>query len=326
MNSTDDFFGSVNPFYQKVYNSLLYSGFDGVPGKLRRKFLKYVEHFILRGGTRLVKYELKGKSMLIPWTHNLPVALKEFPGYSHNTARIGKYISERFKNFTFIDIGANIGDTAVLQRSEAYYPVLCIEGDPFFFSLLVKNTESEKNVVRVKAFVGDEDSALRGEFSKHLGSGSISVGKGKEIAFKSLQTILSENPRFGKSKMLKIDTDGFDLKIIRGAKKFLKYARPVLFFEYDPYFIGRNGENGLSIFPMLTGLGYRYILIYDNLGDLLLTGEISNKEMLEDIDAYFSGRHGGSYCDLCVFHGSNRNLFYKIRSRELEHYRKVRPQ
>jgi FkbM family methyltransferase len=314
-----------NAFYQYIYDTLLLRQKKGLVHGLFRKSFQYFERRILAKGSPLVHYNLKGNTIVLPWTHNLSFVLRDIPQYSHNTARIGRYIKNKYPNLVFIDIGANIGDTVILQRSEAQYPILCIEGDDFFFSILEKNILGKSNVVAIKAFVGEKDEIQIAEINKYLGSGNIIRNMGKvKLQFRKLDSILEEYPIFLNAKMLKIDTDGYDLSILRGARKFLESAKPALFFEYDPYFFKQQNDDGLSIFPQLQAIGYKDIIIYDNTGDLLATCEVSDNKMLEEIHEYYSGRGGERYCDLCVFHKEDADVFRSSRGEELNYYQGLR--
>ena len=48
---------------------------------------------------------------------------------------------------------------------------------------------------------------------------------------------------------IKIDTDGFDFKVLRGANNTLKTYKPVIFFEWDKIHLQAQNEDFLSIFP-----------------------------------------------------------------------------
>jgi FkbM family methyltransferase len=315
----------ANLFNQTVYDLLLHQKNNGLLKKILNKILSYCEHWVLRNGSVLVQYNLYGKHIVLPWDHALPRILKEVPQYSHNLARLGRYVQRKYKDMLFIDIGANIGDTVLLQRTEAKYPILCIEGDPFYYSLLEKNVSAEPDVALVQAFVGDTDKLHHGLIDRHFGSGTIYYDKGADkIYTKTLQTIIQEHTSFAAAHMLKIDTDGFDLKIIRGARNYLKKAKPVLFFEYDPFYLLKQGDDGLSIFHLLQTIGYRDILVYDNLGNFIISSKVSDARMLQELHAYYSGRHGKTYCDLCVFHKNDLDLFEYVRTQELQFFQQAR--
>jgi FkbM family methyltransferase len=308
-------------FSQSVYDLLLHQKNDGLLNKIFIKLLRYCEKWILRNGSVVVRYDLCGKDVILPWEHTLPYILKNVPHYAFNLARIGCYVQKKYKEMHFIDIGANIGDTVVLQRTEAKYPILCIEGDPYYYSVLENNVSAEPDVTLVHAFVGDKNELHDGLIDRHSGTGTIYYGGGVDkIRTKTLQTILHEHPNFANAKMLKIDTDGFDLKILRGARNYLKKEKPILFYEYDPFFLFRQGDDGLSIFPLLHAIGYRDILVYDNLGDFIVSCTVSDTRILHELHAYYSGRKGTMYYDLCVFHKNDADIFEYARTQELHYF------
>lgn len=129
---------------------------------------------------------------------------------------------------------------------------------------------------------------------------------------------------FQQAKMIKIDTDGFDNKIIRGSVDFVSQSKPVIFFEYDPFFLAQQNEDCLSVFSSLLKLGYSKLLIYKNDGEFLLSTDLSNNILLEDLTHYYTGRKGVNYCDICVFHNEDEDLFYKIRESELHFFAEAR--
>ncbi len=90
-------------------------------------------------GDPLVHYRLDGADLLLlsPITCPLPEVV------SRVLIERGKdrpALHMKYPDLTFIDIGANVGDTVVLLRAlGAGSPILCIEGDDRFFAILSKN-------------------------------------------------------------------------------------------------------------------------------------------------------------------------------------------
>ena len=67
--------------------------------------------------------------------------------------------------------------------------------------------------------------------------------------------------------LIKIDTDGYDNRILRGSAQCLKNKGPHLFFEYSPYHIRRHGgEEPTAIFKFLRELQYSPMIVYDGSG------------------------------------------------------------
>jgi FkbM family methyltransferase len=222
-----------------------------------------------------------------------------------------------------IDIGANIGDTALLVKNHTNIPILCIEGDERFYSLLQKNIEGFQDIY-LESFVGDSN-IIEGNYIYSKGTGRIAEQKGAApMQFKSLNEILSGYPAFNKSKLLKIDTDGYDCRIIKNELKLLMDMRPILFFEYDPYYLKINNDDGLSVFDELFKINYKKMIIYENNGDYLLSTEVNQKQIIEDIHYFYCGRGGDKYYDICIFPSEDSELAEFIREKELNFFKNYR--
>lgn len=82
---------------------------------------------------------------------------------------------------------------------------------------------------------------------------------------------------------IKIDTDGFDFKVIRSALQTIQKYQPLILFEWDDFFLRKLNEDSLSIFSFLLDKGYDKLIIFDNFGNLLTsldTKDINNLEIL----------------------------------------------
>ncbi len=75
---------------------------------------------------------------------------------------------------------------------------------------------------------------------------------------------------------IKIDTDGFDFKVIRSATHTLQTHKSALFFEWDLFFLQAQNEDPTSIFTHLKSLGYTKLLIFDNFGNPLVVVDSDN--------------------------------------------------
>jgi hypothetical protein len=75
---------------------------------------------------------------------------------------------------------------------------------------------------------------------------------------------------------------------------------------------------------VLEATGYRYALVYENTGDLMLLLDLQDKRLLSDMDAFFAGRNGGRYADICAFHTTDSDLALSMHKTEVEFFRAVR--
>ncbi len=265
-----------------------------------------------------VEYELCGHKMAIPLSHDLPMVLNEYPFYASNIARIAKMVKQAYPDLTFLDIGANIGDTVVMLRGESFFPVLCVEGEERFYRILERNVSMLRDVYLAKAFLGMESGILAGRME--VGSGSSRLASSnRALAAKSLPDLLREWPLFRRPKMIKIDTDGFDGWILRGAMPELVRARPVLFFEYDPHALVLQHDDGISVLRDLERIGYRKMMVYDNTGNYMISTDLSSHSQIRDLHGYFASWKSRRYGDLCLFHEEDLDLFHTVRESERIH-------
>ena len=280
--------------------------------------LRCLRKILLKCGDPLVSYRIGKFTLFLPFSHDLPLVARAHPRYNTNLARIARYVNEKYADLTIIDIGANIGDSAAFIRNETVAPILCLEGNRLFFDILQTNITSLPNVSTECIYVGAETGVIHAGIETHSGTSRLTLDGTREtpVSIKALNDIVKRWPRFQQSKLIKIDTDGLDIPIIRGSIGFLAASKPVLFFEYDPAFFAPLSQDGLSIFKNLHQIGYTFALVYDNLGDLMITTYIDDERLLEDIHEYFVGWQSGRYCDICLFAGEDLDLAQKIRASE----------
>ena len=259
--------------------------------------------------------------LLANYEHALDEYLKLYKDYSVNFPRIAKYLEAKYPAFTIIDVGANIADTIALLRCQhVYQPIYAIEGDPVYFRYLQENVRQFDDVSIYQTFLGEHSSTENVNIDNSLGTAKISIGEGDVTHVMMLDDLVSEK-EIRNIKLLKIDTDGYDLKILRGSFKTIVQYQPILFFEYDAVFLKEQGEDGLRIFKLLSDMNYNQILYYDNYGRFLLSAEISNEKLLKQLYAYIDQKKGAfPYYDVCVFHRDDDLLAEQIIEKEMEFY------
>lgn len=298
-------------------------------------FLNFVKNTILIPTWSIIKklrYGIHPKKILVghflletPTLHQLENYLK-IPTYSRNLPRIVSYMSQMYTDFKVIDIGANIGDTVALIYSETkkQFSIVCIEGDENYFQLLKKNVQQFEHVNIYKYLLAENDETKTGALETLLGSGEINESATGNLETLSLDSFLKKYPEHIEARVLKIDTDGYDIKILYGAKKFLSEKKPVIFFEFDRRMIEEKNDNGLSALRYLRDIGYQTIFFYDHKGRLLLTTTLEQEGIIEDLYRYTYNKLGAfPYYDLCIFHGNDQKLAYEIKKKEVAFYENI---
>jgi FkbM family methyltransferase len=294
-------------------------------GRFSLSILRRVKDFLIIQGDPLITCSIHGYEIELPLSHKLPEILKQWPCYSSNLSRIANCVHTKYSDLTFIDIGANVGDSVAILRELSEFPILCIDGDVNFLEILKKNVKKFIDIEVAPFFIGDQEISANATSSSFGGTAHLTYleedNNLAKIQIKTLDGILAQYKRFAQSKMIKIDTDGFDCKIIRGSLQFLQTAKPIVFFEYDPFFLKMQNDDGISVFSFLIENGYSGMIIYDNVGDLMLCLPEIQIERIEELHLYFSDRRSSQYYDICVFHSEDQDIFNAARASELKFFR-----
>jgi spore maturation protein CgeB len=223
-------------------------------------------------------------------SHHLPEVLRDLPNFGRNLADVVGALDAEEPHV--IDVGANIGDTAILlARFAPGAKVLCIEGDLGFMSDLRSNTSQISGVTIAEAILSDRSGQVAGEFVTVNGTAHVALGEGNDsLQVRTLDDLLTAYPEFSHPDVLKIDTDGFEPAILRGAKSVLASSQPVVFYEWHPDFYHQAGENNTGHADLLMELGYEGFLIFTNRGELLLRVRRPTHDILESLAAFSHAR------------------------------------
>ncbi len=271
----------------------------------------------------LTTIKIGSQEIKLPLSHQLREIVEVYPDYNFNLPRIIKYINSVVKDVTVIDIGSNIGDTVAFIKNYCDVPILCIDGNEKYMQILKENTAKYKNVSSCLTLVGAETKEVNLKLISEKGTAYLEEG-GKAVPMRTLENILNDFPDFKNSKVIKSDTDGFDTIILRSCANVLKKNKPVLFFEFDPHLIKRNNDDALDFINFLEQCGYQYFIFYVNNGDYLISCTANEKETIQQLVAYFSGRKLDIFADICAFSLADKDLFELCKTNEMEHFRQAR--
>ena len=173
-------------------------------------------------------------------------------------------------------------------------------------------------------FVGDSTPAnVYALQSTGAGTAKLVADTGQkgDITVKRLDELLAGVPGFAHSRLIKIDTDGFDFQIIMSSAVLLADLKPVLYYEYAPFEQPNGVADGISSFQSLLESGYRHFRVYDNFGHFLIHLGAEHLAQFIDLNAFLcSNRVNGvavPYFDICAMMPEDRDLFEALRAFEL---------
>jgi FkbM family methyltransferase len=242
-----------------------------------------------------------GASLLAPVTSQLISFRSKGPDYDKSLALMVAAIGRKYPGAPMIDIGANIGDTAVMMRDQSpHSPILCIEASENMYPILRHNVRGLKELTCINAFIGQHTGTIAGELREGKGTAGFNHSTGS-VQMQSLEDILTSRPEFRAARLLKVDTDGFDSQIITGALGWLAIQRPVLFWECDPAADASANGRGLQLFHDLTTIGYEAYVFFANSGEIMCACRADDRAMIQDLYRFLLRRSHMPYADVCAF-------------------------
>ncbi len=147
--------------------------------------------------------------------------------YHHGLKYLPQDVINSLHNRDFLDCGGYIGDSALIFERE-FNPrkIYSFEPDPSNYNLFLENIKSKnlKKVIPIREGVGEKTCVLK---YHTLGRQSFASESGNaEMKVVSIDDFVSErNLSVG---LIKIDVEGIELDVLKGAKKTIKEFKPVL--------------------------------------------------------------------------------------------------
>ncbi len=207
--------------------------------------------------------------------------------YGKVLSRVVKQYFENYSSLKVIDIGANIGDTICLIKTDGDVPVLAIEGDSSILKLLKKNILQFNEIQIVDQFLSDnvEDIVVSTEKESHNMT-LVPTKNGQIVKFTTIDSLFVNRIITENHKIIKVDTEGFDLKILRGGLQYLKTVNPIIYFEYNLHCLLNIEKNPENFIEELVKIGYCKFLIYESDGNFLFTINENTITIFKELDGY----------------------------------------
>jgi FkbM family methyltransferase len=159
------------------------------------------------------------------------------------------------------DVGANIGLVAIqladkVQKGKVYAFEPFIENFERMKENLSFNDIENLNPFNLGFSEGEEEVSFFAPEAKNSGMVSVNPSKLGETHLTTLD-IFIENNAIDRLSLIKLDVEGYEQKVLRGAKNTLDSFRPKLFVELNHRHLKRYGDSASGLVALIESHGYR---------------------------------------------------------------------
>lgn len=226
-----------------------------------------VWHKSCRAFPAAITTTIYGQRAVANFGHLYPIAARQFPLYNGPLIELVSQIFRiRQVPLTFVDVGANIGVAVLLLESNCAGMIgrsYCVEGDPEYFAYLKENAKPFENIELFLALLSSEEGNEK-TLQRTSGGSASAQGKGT-VRSTTLDSLLLS--QISGLDVLKIDVDGFDGRVLRGAQVTLRRHHPVVIFEWHPILCQQTGNSWKDHFTALIENGYERFVWFDKFGN-----------------------------------------------------------
>jgi len=215
---------------------------------------------------RPVKRTVQGVDMVLPWSHRLPDYARTEPEYGQNLPRLTAALAARDgQPIVAIDIGANVGDSALQMLAAAPVKILCVEADQVFLDFLHTNVDDIDDVAIEPALLLPYADDVSMAPVRAGGTTRFEPGQSQSTQpTVTTEELRTRHPDFDQVRLVKSDTDGYDVTLVPAVARTWADTKPVLFFEYTHDLTRLAGFDPLLVWSDLADLGYRHVRVWDN--------------------------------------------------------------
>jgi FkbM family methyltransferase len=177
-----------------------------------------------------------------------------------------------------IDVGANFGQLSILFSKLKNVEVHSFEASKFIFNILKKNIDVNKaNVIGYNLALSDNkhekiyEPKIRFKDCSTYGAYPLINSKNDLKNQNRISTNKLDNINFKKKiSFIKIDTQGMDLKVMRGAKRIITQNQCPIIFEYEEDLEKKNGNTFQDVVNFVKEINYNFYKIIYNINYLII--------------------------------------------------------
>jgi FkbM family methyltransferase len=146
---------------------------------------------------------------------------------------------ENVKNFrNAVDIGAHVG-ISVHNWATLFEHVYAFEPMIDHYECLVENTKKFSNITTYNCGISNQSGTLKGAYRTMKNSGSFQLVDDEFVAVNRKQAKIYDIPskrldefELVNVDMIKIDVEGWEFEVLKGAEQTIRRCQPVLMVEY----------------------------------------------------------------------------------------------
>lgn len=234
-------------------------------------------------------YTINQTVISMPRGHWLPYVQRVHRLYD----RFFPFLAQHIGPGTVVDVGANIGDTALAMLPKCENPFVCVEGSDRFFPYLEKNTRPFRSRVVTKKMLAGTGHVLGELQYSRTSTAHLTVRPGQTATHTPLDAI--PELQHGSLSLIKVDADGFDYDVLLSARQIITQHLPLLIWENE--INASFQEKGFEeLYAWLAQAGYTHLFIFDNFGNILL--ENTDFVALRNLNKYIAAPD----CDRTIYY------------------------
>ncbi len=202
---------------------------------------------------------------------------------------VGRCIGSVLKpGMVAMDVGANIGyhTIGMARRVGESGSVIAIEPTSWAMKRLRRHVELNAlpNVKLLNIAVGEHDlGPVKTRFRSSFRLDGKDVRTEEIINIMRLDTLV-DGLELRQLDFMKVDVDGYDVKVFKGARRLLERYHPMIVFELCPALTSQNGDDYHEAISLMVAAGYSIRTAFG--------------AELKDVHSYCSGRPPNWYANL----------------------------
>jgi len=244
------------------------------------KFLIFFIDILIKFKRKFLYYEIS-KSQIVGFNNDHITNILNYDGLYERKELLTfleflKKLKPNYKCLNFIDVGANIGNHSIFL-SKYFKKVYAIEANIISFNVLKLNVKDIKNIKVFNCAATNKNTNvyLRNKPNNISGSNIEKKNQKKFIKVKgrSLDSLFKNQKNIS---LIKIDVEGHEYEVIKGARNIILKNNPIIIFEHhlqnfknnQSFTVNFLKKNGYKKFALIKP--FYMISIHDNIAQRII--------------------------------------------------------